>query len=587
MPLHTKIVCTIGPASAEPDTLRALVEAGMDAARINFSHGDQSQHGEYMQAVRTAANEVGRPVALLADLQGPKLRVGEIAGGQMTLEADKMVTLTTQPVEGAGHLIPIQYDALPQEAHPRDRILIDDGLLELEVLEADQESIQCRVIVGGLLRSNKGMNLPRASTTIPAITEKDREDLPFAIDHGADWIALSFVRTPKEVRELKKLIQQNSLLGRPVPVIAKIEKPEALDNIDAIIEASDGIMVARGDLGVETSPETVPMVQKTIISRCNQAGKPVITATQMLDSMMRNPRPTRAEASDVANAILDGTDAIMLSGETAIGKYAVEAARTMVRIAEEAERPMIDRRTCPLLEPHQSPRVDITDAVCHATRQTAEELGASAIITPTVSGRTARVMSHYRPASPVIAVTLSPMVQRQLCLYWGVIPLLGSRSNTTDEIISSAVELALRHGLIHRGDLVVITAGSAGSAPGTTDIMKVHPVEKILGQGTGLGDKVIRGRVRRLEGPLPRGLRLDPDEIAVAARTDRTFVEAVQRAGGLIVAEQGIDSHGSLLAVEFGVPAVVGVGEETVAALQDGQEITLDATRGLIYEHYF
>ncbi|MBC7223162.1 MAG: pyruvate kinase [Anaerolineae bacterium] len=586
MPLRTKIVCTIGPASADPKVLREMVAAGMDVARINFSHGGREQHLAYMQDVRAASHAMGRPVALLADLQGPKLRVGQIAGGQMELRAGTVVTLTTRPVEGKGDLIPVQYRHLPQAVRPGDHILIDDGLLELEVLETSDEEIRCRVLVGGPLGSNKGMNLPRAATSIPAITEKDREDLRFAMEHGADWVALSFVRTPQEVRELKKLIQQNSLLGRPTPVIAKIEKPEALDNIDAIIEASDGIMVARGDLGVETSPETVPMVQKAIIAKCNQAGKPVITATQMLDSMIRNPRPTRAEASDVANAILDGTDAIMLSGETAVGRYPVEAVRTMVRIAEEAERSTAAPARCPLLAPPQAADGDITHAVCHASRITAEDLGASAIITPTVSGRTARVMSHFRPRPPIIAVTPSPMVQRQLCLFWGVIPLLGPRSNTTDDIISNAVELALRYGLIQRGDLVVITAGSAGSAPGTTDIMKVHLVEKVLGQGTGLGDKVVRGRVRRLEGPLPPRLRLDPDEIAVASRTDRTFVEALQRAGGLIVAEGGMDSHGALLAVELGIPAIIGVGEEAIGHLQDGQEVTLDAPRGLIYEHH-
>ncbi|MGQ9584395.1 MAG: pyruvate kinase [Anaerolineae bacterium] len=584
MYLRTKIVCTIGPASAEPETLRALAEAGMDVARINFSHGDRAQHEVYMQRVRAAANQVGKPVALLADLQGPKLRVGAIAGDALILEDGKEITLTIRPVEGARDLVPVQYDALPQVVRPGDHVLIDDGLIELEVLGNDGEDIRCKVIVGGTLRSNKGMNLPRASMSIPAITEKDREDLRFAMDRGADWVALSFVRTDSEVRELKKLIQQNSLLGRPVPVIAKIEKPEALDNIDKIIEASDGIMVARGDLGVETSPETVPMVQKEIIARCNQAGKPVITATQMLDSMMRNPRPTRAEASDVANAILDGTDALMLSGETAIGRYPVEAVRTMVRIAQEVENSLAQKEARFVVGVRLHTPGDVTHAVCRATRQTAEELGAKAIITPTVLGRTAKVMSHYRPSSPILAVTPSPMVQRQLCLYWGVVPLLGPRSNTTDDITSNAVELALQCGMIHRGDVVVLTAGSAGSAPGTTDIMKVYPVEKVLGQGTGLGEKVVRGRVRRLEGPLAPGLRLDPDEIAVATRTDRTFVEAMQRAGGLIVAEGGMDSHGSLLAVELGLPAVVGVGAETVAALQDGQEITLDARRGLVLE---
>jgi pyruvate kinase len=361
---------------------------------------------------------------------------------------------------------------------PGDRILIDDGLLELEVLSTGDADITCRVITGGLLQTNKGMNLPRASHAISAITDKDRRDLRFVLEQQVDWVALSFVRNSGEVLKLKGMIRELSSArlsaNRPVPVVAKIEKPEAVDDIDGIIEAADAIMVARGDLGVETSPEAVPIMQKMIIAKCNAVGKPVITATQMLDSMMRNPRPTRAEASDVANAILDGTDAIMLSGETAVGKYPLESVRTMVRIAQEAERGGLEGLARP--RPPLGPVTSIADAVSHATCATACDLEAAAIITPTISGHTARIISKYRPPCPIIAVTPSPGVQCQLALHWGIRTLLSRRAESTDETIAGAVRAAQEHGLVEQGDVVVITAGAAGSGPGTTDIMKVQVV---------------------------------------------------------------------------------------------------------------
>lgn len=476
--LRTKIVCTIGPASRAPEMLRELMLAGMDVARLNFSHGSQSYHGENIERIRAVAHEVGKPIAILTDLQGPKLRVGKMEGEGVLLASGEKVVLTTRPIVGHAGEVPVQYAELPRDVEPGDRILIDDGLLELEVLSTGETDITCRVITGGVLQTNKGMNLPRASHAIPAITDKDRRDLRFVLEQQVDWVALSFVRNSGEVRELKGMIRELSAArlsaNRPVPVVAKIEKPEAVDDIDGIIEAADAIMVARGDLGVETSPEAVPVVQKMIIAKCNAVGKPVITATQMLDSMMRNPRPTRAEASDVANAILDGTDAIMLSGETAVGKYPLEALRTMVRIAQEAERGGLEGLARP--RPPLGPVTSIADAVSHATCATACDLAAVAIITPTISGHTARIISKYRPHCPIIAVTPSPRVQCQLALHWGVRPLLSRRTESTDETIAGAVRAAQEHGLIKQGDVVVITAGAAGSGPGTTDIMKVQVV---------------------------------------------------------------------------------------------------------------
>ncbi len=454
--------------------LQELMLAGMDVARLNFSHGSQSYHGENIERIRAVAARVGKPIAILADLQGPKLRVGKMEGEGVPLVAGEKVILTTRPIVGHAGEVPVQYAMLPRDVEPGDRILIDDGLLELEVLSTGDADVTCRVITGGLLQTNKGMNLPRASHAIPAITDKDRRDLRFLLEQQVDWVALSFVRGADEVRELKEMIRELSVSRPSVPVVAKIEKPEAVDDIDGIIEAADAIMVARGDLGIETSPEAVPIVQKMIIAKCNAAGKPVITATQMLDSMMRNPRPTRAEASDVANAILDGTDAIMLSGETAVGKYPLESVRTMVRIAGEAERSELESVARSRLP--RRPVTSIADAVSHATYETACDLGAAAIITPTLSGHTPRVISKYRPCSPIIAVTPSPTVQRQLALYWGVRALLSRQTDSTDETISAAVKVAQEHGLVKQDDVVVITAGAAGSGPGTTDIMKVQVV---------------------------------------------------------------------------------------------------------------
>lgn len=364
--LRAKIVCTIGPTSCDPEMLTSLIGAGMDVARLNFSHGDAAFHAENIRRIREAAASLDRPVAILGDLQGPKLRVGAMQEGGVPLTAGQTLTLTTEPITGAAGRVPVQYEKLPEVVEPGDRILIDDGLLELAVTGVAGGEIATRVVTGGLLNSNKGLNLPRAALSIPAITDKDREDLRFAIEQGIDWIALSFVRTAEEVWELKQAIRELSAFGHQTPVVAKIEKPEAIDNIDAIIAAADGVMVARGDLGIEISPEAVPMLQKMIIHKCNAAGKPVITATQMLDSMIRNPRPTRAEASDVANAILDGSDAIMLSGETASGKYPLEAVQTMARIACEAESQSAGRRVPPA--PTGAGRT-FAEAVAHADRK--------------------------------------------------------------------------------------------------------------------------------------------------------------------------------------------------------------------------
>jgi pyruvate kinase len=576
---RTKVVCTIGPASQSREMLVRLVRAGMDVARINLSHGVQELHAENIRSIRAVANSEGKAVAILADLQGPKLRVGQMPPEGVLLQNGAQVSLTIDDVPATAALVPVQFKRLPLAVAIGDRIMLDDGLLDLVVEDKDEATVHCRVVTGGVLTSNKGINLPKAHLSIESITEKDKDDLIFALKQRVDWIALSFVRRAEDVHHLRALIRQQSEFGRLIPIIAKIEKPEAMENIQEIVDAADGIMVARGDLGIEVSPEAVPMMQKRIIQLSNQAGKPVITATQMLDSMIRNPRPTRAEASDVANAILDGADAIMLSGETAVGKYPIEAVETMVRIATETE-PHVRFGPWAL----SSAQHTISEAVCYAAVGTAVMLHASAIIAPTITGSTARILSRFRPFSSIIAITPNPAVQRQLALFWGVHPLISRRAADTDTVIDEAVETARAAGLVGEGDTVVITAGRGGRVVGRTDLIKVYSLTKVLARGHGLGSQAVQGRVRRLEGPLEDHITVHHDEIVVTQQTDRTFTYLLQRAAGLVTVEEGAESHGYMVAVEHGLPALVGV--DSIDSLQDGDWILLDPAQGKVLEYH-
>jgi pyruvate kinase len=578
--LRVKILCTLGPASRDQAVLTQMIQSGMNVARLNFSHGTQEYHAESIDRVRSISEQLQKPVAILADLQGPKLRIGKMQEGGVPIQASDELILTTEEMVGVPGRIPIQYKELPGRVRPGERILLDDGLLELQVLDASEFEIRTRVVIGGVLYDNKGMNLPNASLDIPALTDKDRDDVRFILGRQVDWLALSFVRTAADVEELKTIIQRDSTFGRAVPVVSKIEKPEAVRNIDAIIAASDAIMVARGDLGIEVNPEAVPMIQKMLITKCHAAAKPVITATQMLDSMIRNPRPTRAEASDVANAVLDGSDAIMLSGETASGAYPVLAVQTMAKIAEEAERYLGRARMV-----YETPAVvSATGAICHAAMQTAEEIGAAAIIAPTISGSTAKLVAAYRPTVPIIGVTPSPMVQRQLCLHWGVIPLLTRRLNTTDEVVVDAIKVAQAKGLVNEGDTIVLTAGTVGNIHNTTSLMMVRTIERVLVRGTGLGQREVAGRIVRIEPPINGDQPLvGPQDIVVSERIDRSCLSLVQRAGGLITREGGLDSLGAIVAMEMGIPAVIGA-EGNYEELTDGARVVLDAINGEVSE---
>lgn len=580
--LRVKILCTIGPASREIPILRQLMQAGMNVARLNMSHGTHEYHSETVNRIRMLSEELEKPIAILFDLQGPKLRVGKMQEDGVPLNEGEELILTTDDIIGASGRVPIQYEELPRNVKAGEVILLDDGLLELKVERATDTEIYTRVIIGGILNDNKGMNLPDASLDIGALTEKDREDAKFALDHQADWIALSFVRRAADVHELRELIQQDTNFGRITPIISKIEKPEGVNNIDEIIDASDAIMVARGDLGIETSPEAVPMAQKMIISKCHAAVKPVITATQMLDSMIRNPRPTRAEASDVANAVLDGTDAIMLSGETATGSYPVQTVQTMVKIAEEAERV---RRLSPNRIIYEQPAIfTASGAICHAAMQTAHDVQAKAILAPTVSGNTAKLIAAFRPRVPVIAVTPSPMVQRKLCLHWGIYPLLTRRFNSTDEVLVDAVRVAQQANYVDEGDTIILTAGVVGSLRSATNLMMVRTIERILAQGVGIGQREVVGRIVHIETPI-NGTEypVGPQDILYVEKVDRSCLPLLERAGGLITPESGFDSPGAIFAMDLGLPALIGA-KGRIDELRDGEAVMLDAANGQVHQ---
>jgi pyruvate kinase len=468
---RSKIVATVGPACCTRPALRALLDAGVDVFRFNMSHGDPAQMAQWVRDIREYSIEKNWPVAILGDLQGPKIRVGSLADDAMELVAGSEVTITTDDVVGADGLIPTIYAALPQDVKPGDAILLDDGLLELRVLHSEDRNVRCRVAVGGLLKSRKGINLPGVTVSAPAMTDKDRRDLDFCISQEMDWVALSFVRSAQEIVLLKDLISDR---GASLGVIAKIEKPEAVDCFDQILEVADGIMVARGDLGVEIRPERVPLIQKEIISKCNEAGKPVITATQMLESMIHNPRPTRAETSDVANAILDGTDAIMLSAETASGSYPLEAVRLMVRVAEDVEKdPRLRQRIFDIFNRAPPPYL-LSEAIAKAACTLADTLDAQAILAITEKGNTAALVGKYRPPIPVYAVTASVKVKRRLALHGGVFGLLCEAAGDTEAQIAAVEAAVLESGLLQRDDLVAITMGSPVAAHGTTNLIKMH-----------------------------------------------------------------------------------------------------------------
>lgn len=575
----TKIVCTIGPASESKEVFSLLVKSGLNVARLNFSHGNHEEHLERIKMIKEVREELGIPVAILLDTKGPEIRTGDFKEGIVELEEGQEFTLATEDILGDKNRCKITYEGLPKDVEKGNKILIDDGLIELEVLEVmDEKNIKCIVNNGGTVKNKKGVNVPGVSINLPAITEKDISDIEFGLKNDIDFIAPSFIRKANDVHEIRKILEKND--AHHVQIIPKIENQEGVDNIDEIIEVSDGIMVARGDLGVEIPTEDVPIVQKMMINKCNTAGKPVITATQMLDSMIRNPRPTRAEVTDVANAIFDGTDAIMLSGETAAGKYPVEAVKTMSNIAITTEQSLDYEEI--LKKKGKTKEVSVTYAVSHATCSTAQELGASAIISATSSGFTARMVSKFRPKSPIIAATTSERIQRRMLLSWGVQPVLMPEVHSTDEIFEIAVEKAQEEEYITNGDLVVITAGVPVGVAGATNLIKVHIVGEILIKGTGVGKKSDAGKVRIINNSDELHEKFNDGDVLVTVATDKDMVKYIEKASAIIVEEGGLSSHAAIVGLNFGKPVIVGAKNAT-KELHDGQLVTVDSIRGLVY----
>lgn len=470
----TKIVCTIGPSSESLENIKKLIMAGMNVARLNFSHGDYEEHGGRIKTIRQASAELGKSIAILLDTKGPEIRTGKLKEEPIELVQDELITLTTEEILGDTDRISITYQDLPNDVEVGSTILIDDGLIGLTVVDVQGTEIKCRIVNGGTIKSKKGVNVPGVNISLPGITEKDANDIKFGIEQGIDFIAASFVRKASDVLEIRELLEKNN--ATQIHIISKIENQQGVDNLDEILEVSDGLMVARGDLGVEIPAEDVPLVQKRMIEKCNRVGKPVITATQMLDSMQRNPRPTRAEASDVANAIFDGTDAIMLSGETAAGKYPVESVLTMSRIAEKAESALEYREI--FIKQSNAQQTTVTEAISQAVTNSALELNAKAIISSTETGYTARMVSKYRPKAPIIAVTTEEQTMRRLALNWGVTPVKGEIASSTDEMFNYAMKGGLDSGLVKEGDLVVITAGVPLGRSGSTNLIKVGQITK-------------------------------------------------------------------------------------------------------------
>ena len=571
---RTKIVATIGPATSSPDVLRSLIEAGATTLRLNFSHGTHDDHQRSIRLIRQLSFELNQPVGILQDLQGPKIRLGRFEDGSIVLKTGDRYILTSNLMTGNQTMNCVTYDLLAEEVPAGATILLDDGRVEMRVEEVKRSAgeLHCQVVVGGVLSNNKGVNFPGVYLSIKAITDKDRKDLTFGLDQGVDWVALSFVRNPQDVLEIKELI---SAAGKQVPVIVKIEKHEAIQEMESILSISDGVMVARGDLGVELPAEDVPILQKRLIATANRRGIPVITATQMLDSMVHSPRPTRAEVSDVANAILDGTDAIMLSNETAVGKYPIEAVKTMAQIALRIEQEP------PIRQMTDSGR-SIPNAISQAVARIAGQLDAAAIMTLTKSGATARNVSKFRPQKPILAITPHVDVARQLQLVWGVKPLLVLDLPSTGQTFQAAVSVAQENQLLQEGDLVVMTAGTLQGVSGSTDLVKVEVVTAVRGKGIGIGQGgSVSGRARVVHNGFEAS-NFNPGEILVASGTSADLMEAVRKASGIITEDASLTSHAAVIGLRLGIPVIVGVKDAT-SAIREGEIITLDMQRGLIY----
>lgn len=575
----TKIVCTVGPATENEEVLIRLMENGMNVARLNFSHGTHEGHKMSIDSIKSAREKANKPVPIMLDTKGPEIRTGNFENGKISLETGDIVTVTTRKVNGDQKTIPVTYDKITEDVKVGDRILIDDGLIELKINKIEDTEIECEVRNGGEVSNHKGINIPMVKMSLPAVTQKDIDDIVFGIKNGVDYIAASFVRKSQDVLDIRKVLEENG--GEDIDIISKIENHEGVENIDEIIEASDGIMVARGDLGVEIPPEEVPLIQKELIKKCNDKGKPVITATQMLDSMIRNPRPTRAEVTDVANSILDGTDAVMLSGETAVGKYPIEAVKTMARISVKIEesinyKKMIRTKSLVLGN-------TITESICFSASAGALNLGAAAILTPTSSGYTSRAVSKVRPKSPIIATVQDERVCRKLNLVWGVIPLISPPSTSTDELFENSINTGKEHGFLKDGDLVFITAGIPVGVSGTTNMIKIHTVGQITIKGIGIGTERATGRVCVVSTLDDLRNEFEDGDIVVTVSVEKPMIEYLKRASGIITQESGMTSSAAIVGLSLNIPVIVGI-QDIKNRIFHKEIVTIDPQGGVIYK---
>ena len=573
---RTKIVCTLGPASDSEEVLTKLVENGLNVCRFNFSHGSHEEHKMRLDTAKKVREKLNKPVALLLDTKGPEIRTGQFADPEVFLEEGSQFTITMKDVVGTKEMCTVSYKDLANDVKSGDVILIDDGLVGLRVQEVNGDDIVCLVENSGIVKNHKGVNVPGVKINLPAITPKDINDIEFGISQGIDFIAASFVRKASDVLAIREILENNN--ATDIQIISKIENQEGVDNLEEILKVSDGIMVARGDLGVEIPTEEIPIVQKMMIKKCKELAKPVITATQMLDSMIRNPRPTRAEVTDVANAIYDGTDAIMLSGETAAGKYPVEAVKTMATIAKRTEETLEYSR---LLKENSSNNETVTDAISYATCSTAVALNASAIVTATSSGYTARMVSKFRPQSPIVAATSDEKVMRQLNLNWGVYPVKSELASNTDEVIGNSIESAKKANYVNDGELVVVTAGVPVGVSGTTNLIKVHVMSEEIVQGIGIGDKTVEGKVRIVKSG-EECENFNEGDILVTTMTDIEMNPYIEKATAIVTEDGGMTSHAAIVGLNLN-KAVVVSASNILNSVKDGEVITVDSSRGAIY----
>ena len=575
----TKIICTLGPSTDKDGVLRELIANGMNVARFNFSHGSHEEHKGRLDLLKSLREELGKPVAALLDTKGPEIRLKDFKNGTEMLEAGQTFTLTTRDVEGTKEICSITYKDLPQDVAPGGTIMLDDGLIKLQIQTVNDTDIVCTVLNNGKIKNKKGVNVPGVHLSMPYMSQRDKDDIIFGIQQGYDFIAASFVRTAQDVYDIRNLLNQ---YDSNIRIIAKIENREGVNNIDSILAAADAVMVARGDLGVEIDFTELPGIQKTIIDRSFSFGKPIVTATQMLDSMIVNPRPTRAEISDVANAIYDGTSAIMLSGETAAGAYPVEALKTMSAIAERTEQEGFHLRGRTM--DFNPGKISVSDATAHAACLTARDVNAAAIVTVSESGTTARLLSKYRPQQPIIACVMREQVQRQLSLSWGITPLMMSLAHSTDELIEMSTALAKENGYLHNGELAVVTAGVPVGVSGTTNMIKIHMVGNCLATGVGVGPEnndVASGKACVCRTMDEVRAKFKPGMVLVVPSTSNEMLSFVRDAAALVVEEPGLNSHAAIAGKALLKPTVVGAAGAT-SHIRDGLMVAVDCAHGSV-----